>query len=127
MMFPVLVLKKPKDCGWMLESAELREGNTLYDMYELIDCRCVDVRTVEINGEEIDVWFDDEFLLRGEHPIPNLMLPNHELLCGNVLFAKHDDEGATVGLTKKDMDDIAKWLPSRIKALGKWLVANGLG
>lgn len=119
-MFPVMMLKKPANGGWTLYKSGLQEKQALHDMYKLIGCELVDVRTVEIDGTEFDVWFDEEFLLKNK-PVPNLLLPDGTVLCGKVLFAKHDADGATVGLTKEDERTIENWLPSRIKALIDWL------
>ncbi len=55
-------------------------------------------------------WFDDEFLLQ-ERPVATLILGNLKPdefvpLCGNLLFARHDEEGNTVGLNRKDISNL---------------------
>lgn len=67
-----------------------------------------DYREFELNGKLFDVWFDDEFLLH-DPVVPTALLPNGDLLCGNLVFAKSDEEGNTVGLTDDEAAMVADW------------------
>lgn len=81
-----------------IDVRDIDKENSLEDMRKLIGCSWVGVSTVEIDGTEFDVWYDDEFLLTNEPKIPTLLLPPHDILiCGNCLFAKCDDEGGQSG------------------------------
>lgn len=93
----------------------LDDDNHLKDMYRIIDCRCVDIRQVEIKGNYYDVWFDDEFLLTDKPPIPTLLLPYDTLICGNVLFAKSNEEGETIGLSYADVEIINNFVTENRK------------
>lgn len=90
-------------------------------LYNTIGCELVDV--VEI-GHGIDMWVDDEGLLK-EEPMPNsiatmfrtmswmcrkeVVIPaKMPPICGVAVFTGHDDEGHTVGLT----DEQVKWIES---------------
>jgi hypothetical protein len=83
-------------------------GNQLKTMYEILQCEIVDMREFEYKGQIFDVWFDEEFLLNENPNIVTLILgelkPNaFTTICGNLLFAKHNDEGETVGLTEDEI------------------------
>jgi len=73
-----------------------------------------DVKTID----ELDIWFDDEFLLRGEELIPTFVIKNVEgnnvterdiLICGTIVFTSHDEEGNTVSLTNNAAQTILKF------------------
>lgn len=76
--------------------------NTLKGLREIIGCRCVACTEIEVAGKNFDVWSDDEALLK-ENPVPNLYLSDELILFGNLVFAKHDEEGEILGLTLADV------------------------
>jgi hypothetical protein len=70
---------------------------------------------------ELDLWFDDEFLLKEESPIPTVIIKNSRtvsltdydiVLCGNVVFSSHDEEGNTVSLTEGALEIIKEFKPA---------------
>ena len=80
----------------------------LNTMRDIIKCSYVDVMNFDYKDNSFDVWFDEEFLLNNEHPTATLILGNLKqdsfvILCGNLIFTKHDGEGATVGLTDEEI------------------------
>lgn len=83
--------------------------NTLKGLREIIGCRCVACTEIEVAGKVYDVWSDDEALLK-ENPAPNLYLSNELILFGNLVFAKHDEEGEMLGLTLADVHLLKKYL-----------------
>ena len=80
--------------------------STLDDIYENLNCRCFDIATRKIGDTYYDIYCDDEGLLK-ENPIVSAINHNGEvMLVGNLLFAKHNKRGGTVGLKEKEMDEI---------------------
>lgn len=82
--------------------------NTLEGLREVIGCKCVTCMEIEVAGKVYDVWSDDEALLK-ENPMPNLFINENLILFGNLIFAKHDEEGETTGLTVKDIRLLQKY------------------
>ena len=48
------------------------------------------------------MWSDDEALLK-DNPVPTLYLNDDLILFGNLVFAKSDENGETLGLTVADI------------------------
>ena len=82
--------------------------NTLARLREVIGCKCVTCMEIEVAGKVYDVWSDDEALLK-ENPMPNLFINENLILFGNLIFAKHDEEGETTGLTVSDICLLQKY------------------
>ena len=82
--------------------------NTLEGLRKIIGCRCVACTEIEVAGKTFDVWSDDEALLK-ENPVPSLYLDDELILFGNLIIAKHDDEGETIGLTVADISLLKKY------------------
>lgn len=85
----------------------LHIDNTLEGLRKIIGCRCVAFTEIEVAGKNFDVWSDDEALLK-ENPLPNLYVNDNLILFGNLVFAKHDEEGETIGLTVADIHLLKK-------------------
>ncbi len=105
----VFTLEK-ENGSFVRQEREIPENDTLESMKEIIGCRFVQVMSFTFKGVEYDVWYDDEFLLQ-ERPVGTLILGNLRkdefvVLCGNLFFARHDEEGNTVGLTKRDISNL---------------------
>lgn len=93
-----------------MERLEVPEpGETLPWLYRNIGCNLVDVVGMP---QDLDFWLDDE----GLYPEPNIMASLFALnfgvnlaapIVGNVILAKHDGQGNTVGL---DMAEAAAFL-----------------
>lgn len=99
-----------KDGSFVRQEREIQANDTLESMREIIGCRFVQVMVFSYKGVDYDVWFDDEFLLQ-ERPVATLILGNLKpdefvLLCGNLIFVRHDEEGNTVGLNRKDISNL---------------------
>lgn len=98
------------DNAWVLQGSmlpeELREtfaAESLEQMRQVIDCEWVDKVTVPIYpGLEVDVWFDDEGMIRGRKVNPIASALAGVPICGNVVIAGFDREGNTVMMTQDE-------------------------
>ena len=76
--------------------------NVLNDLYEILNCEIVTCTGIEVNGNLFDVWSDDEALLK-DNPVPNLYIDDDFIIFGSLAFAKADDDGKLVGLSRHDI------------------------
>ena len=76
--------------------------NVLQDLYKILNCQLVTCTEIEVNGKLFDVYSDDEALLK-DRPAPNLYINDDLIIFGSVAFAKADDEGNLVGLSRDDV------------------------
>ena len=76
--------------------------NVLKDLYRILNCELVTCTEIEVNGKFFDVWSDDEALLK-DRPVPNLYIDDDLIIFGSVAFAKSDEEGKLVGLTREEV------------------------
>lgn len=83
--------------------------NTLKGLRSVIGCRCVACTEIKVAGKIFDVWSDDEALIK-ENPVPNLYLSDELILFGNLVLAKHDEEGEILGLTLADIHLLKNYL-----------------
>ena len=94
---------------------DIDKDETLQEMYRVLGCDCVDVRSFEVDGHLYDVWFDEEFMLKDGPKYPTVLLTANEgcgaevLICGSVMFAKADKNGNTVGLDDSDIKRLKKF------------------
>ena len=77
-------------------------NNVLKDLYRVLNCQLVTCTEIEVNGKFFDVWSDDEALLK-DNPAPNLYIDDNLIIFGSVAFAKSDEEGKVVGLSRDDV------------------------
>ena len=87
---------------------QLDSEKTLADMRHIIDCDLVTCTEIEVEGKYYDVWSDDEALLC-DNPVPNLYVSDGLIIFGNLLFAKSDDDGETIGLSIDDIRLLKKY------------------
>jgi hypothetical protein len=82
--------------------------------------------------DELDIWYDDEFLLKGD-PLPTLIIKNSKepkltdydiFLCGNIMFASHDKEGDTVSLTDKAKQKLKRLKQAKLGEYPVWILLN---
>lgn len=83
------------------------ENDNLEEMYNLVDCRCLDVVQRKIGDKYYDIWLDDEGLLKGELVPNGVCLNAYEILMGNLLIVNVSKSGKSVSL---ELDDIANIL-----------------
>ena len=87
---------------------QLDSEKTLADMQHIINCELVTCTEIEVEGKYYDVWSDDEALLK-LNPVPNLYVCKDLIIFGNLLFAKSDDDGQTIGLSIDDIRLLKKY------------------
>ena len=80
----------------------ISSDNVLKDLYRILNCELVTCIEIEVNGKLFDVYSDDEALLK-PNPVPNLYINDDLIIFGSVAFAKADEEGKLVGLTRDDV------------------------
>ena len=76
--------------------------NVLKDLYRILNCELVTCTEIEVNGKFFDVYSDDEALLK-DKPAPNLYIDDDLIIFGSVAFAKADEDGNLVGLSRNDV------------------------
>ena len=76
--------------------------NVLQDLYKVLNCELVTCTEIKVNGKLFDVWSDDMALLK-DKPVPNLYIDDDLIIFGSVAFAKSDEEGKLVGLSRDDV------------------------
>lgn len=77
--------------------------NTLESMQEIVG-GWIEHISVESLGS-IDMWGNDEAKLIGLEPTIALTYKGkiYDVVCGNVVFLRHDDEGESISLTDDDI------------------------
>lgn len=89
--------------------------------YDLIGCRLVDVREIEVAPNKfVDMWFDEEFLLK-EHDGFLAVTPIDEYgtqILGNFVFTTTNAEGATRSVPKALVPKVREWVLAHIR-IGK--------
>ena len=76
--------------------------NVLHDLYRILNCQLVTCTEIEVNGKFFDVWSDDEALLKS-NPVPNIYIDDDLIIFGSVAFAKADEDGNLVGLSRDNL------------------------
>lgn len=100
--------------------AYLNPEHILQDMYKIIGCSCVTVTEIEVKGKNYDVWSDDEALLV-DNPVPNLYISDDIVIFGNVIIAKSNEEGETVGLDDGEPQILYDFALAQFPKLLNWL------
>ena len=81
--------------------------DTYNELHEKINCECFGVDARRIGRKTFDIWHDDEFLYTcGPGQIVAKCLNYDEVLMGNIIVARHDSEGNTVGLTDEEIANV---------------------
>ena len=103
---------------------QLDSEKTLADMRHIIDCELVTCTEIEVEGKYYEVWSDDEALLC-DNPVPNLYVCKDLIIFGNLLFAKHDEEGATIGLSSADVALLKNFIQQQNKKIQLFVFREG--
>lgn len=74
----------------------------LDQMYEWIDCDCVDHATLVVDQFKFTCWVDDEGILKGKPAIIQIP-PYGQTLHGNVLITAIDETGEIRPLTAEEL------------------------
>ena len=90
-----------------VEKGEIREveiSENIETIYRELGCDTFDIANRKIGDRRFDIFCDDNGLFR-DKPIVSAINADHfsPMLVGNLLFANHDSEGRTVGLSDEDV------------------------
>ena len=116
----LLMQNESIDKPTLVKTVDINDDDHLTDYYHYLNCHQIDMQEITINDHYYDIIFDDEFLLM-EKPLPTLYVNEHTVIFNNVLFARHDDEGATIGLNDDDIQQICDWLGDNERKIRQWL------
>lgn len=103
-------LKKPMLYGILVKENKVIpyefEHNGVDDLYKALDCRLVGCYSCELAGHQVDIWYDDEFLMKSEKLKPSfLSLDENEkinfMLYGNIFICGCNEEGDCISLNDK--------------------------
>lgn len=95
------------------------DANQLNGYYRYLDCRCIDMATIDVDGHAYDVVCDDEALLR-QPLIPSLYISEEQVLFGNIAFVRNNEDGETVGLEREDMIRLLDYIDRQKESLYRW-------
>ena len=77
------------------------------DYYKYLDCDTFDIANRQVGNTRYDLFVDAEELLKQNPRISAVNKSTQEpMLVGNIIFAKHDMSGETVGLSDADIRNI---------------------
>ena len=95
------------------------DTDKLNEYYRYLDCHCIDMATIDVDGHAYDVVCDDEALLR--YPlVPSLYISEEQVFFGNLAFVKIDEEGESVGLDREDMIRLLDFIERQKNRLYRW-------
>ena len=108
-------MKKIK--GVLVSNGEIKEYelevNNYKDYYKILDCDTFDIVTRKFGDEWLDIYCDDEGLLKSGNKPSILTFCDGNLveqIVGNAFITSHNDEGDTISLNdeqiKKVMDTV---------------------
>ena len=95
------------------------EADKLNEYYHYLDCHCIDMVTINVDGYTYDVVCDDEALLR-QPLVPSLYISEEQVFFGNLAFVKIDEEGASIGLDREDMIRLLDFIERQQPSLYRW-------
>ena len=97
----------------------INDADKLNEYYRYLDCRSIDMATIDVNGHPYDVVCDGEALLRNPL-IPSLYISDAQVFFGNLAFVKIDEEGSSVGLERDDMIRLLDFIDRQKESLYRW-------
>jgi len=86
--------------------------HTLDSLHATIKCHNFDIATRLIGNKEYDIFIDDEGLLIHNPTINGFCIDWDEVLAGNLLVLKSNQEGETISLTTKDIEHVLLYVMS---------------
>lgn len=95
------------------------ESDKLNEYYRYLNCRCIDMATIDVDGYAYDVVCDDEALLR-QPLIPSLYVSEEQVLFGNLAFLRNNEDGKSVGLEREDMIRLLDYIDRQKESLYRW-------
>lgn len=95
------------------------DNKELEQFYKLINTDIVEHLSVEINGKEYDLWFDEEGKFKKNVPLYPIYYNNQliDVVMGNIVVTK-SFEGNVKGIPNEEWDDLQKALEEKaVKAI----------
>lgn len=82
--------------------------NSLKSYYKILQCDTIDIISARFGPYVLDVFCDDEALLKNSFTVSAVDENHKPILVGNLFIASHDEEGNTISLEKEHIDYILK-------------------
>lgn len=91
-------------------------------LYNLIKCDAIDHASAidALNEVDIDMWVDDEGLLKSRSPVFMFLDDDNNVqgqIVGNVVFQKSNAEGESYGMTEDEAYGLMEWIDSHEEVL----------
>ena len=121
----VLILKSVEGC--LIPELVERFEDTLENIYQALDCRCIDIQVRAIGFYRLEFVFDDEYLINGkaDKHFPTAILDDdeaQEVIFGALMITgPADDEGNLTSLSTLEIEAITK----SIKTFRQQLIEGG--
>lgn len=83
--------------------------------YKVLNCDTFDIVTRRIGSSHYSIYCDDEGLFKEDNKPSAITFDGArvvEVLVGNLFVCKHNDDGETISLTDKEMDEIFEYVHS---------------
>ena len=85
--------------------------DTLDEIYSILGCSCFDIVTRKFGKHYYDIFCDDEgWLHEGPKVITAFSDDFTEVLVGNIMVARHDDDGNTIALTDEQCEEVLQYV-----------------
>lgn len=91
----------------------------LNEYYRYLDCHCIDMAPIDVDGHIYDVVCDEEAMLR-QPLIPSLYISDEQVFFGNIAFVKNDEGGVSVSLDREDMIRLLDFIDQQKESLYRW-------
>lgn len=96
----------------------------LREMYNVLNCTCIDCVEIEIGGESYDLWCDDEAWFKN-NPIPSLYLDDDNIIFGSFIISRYVD-GKMSGLLASDYNLVTQFIEESRRKLVEYIERGGL-
>lgn len=84
----------------------------LKELYRLLNCDCIDITSRYIGKDRYQFIVDDMGLLKNDNFISAHCLDYREVLVGNIIITKYDEDGELEGLNDDEVKEITSWIAS---------------
>ncbi len=107
------------DSHEVLSIETIEDNNKLQGFYDLIGCRTIEMPDVEIDGHWYCAVCDEEGLLVNA-PVPTLYINDEQVLFGNLVFCRIDEEGDSASLEHEDFARIGAFIRDQKTKMDRW-------
>ena len=85
----------------------IKKKDPLQDIYDMLECSCIDVQTRTIGGKKFDIYLDDEGLFKQDN-FPSIVTTDYsgkivEVIVGNAFICSTNEEGDMESLSEEDV------------------------